>query len=446
VEAPYEPVEAPSKPIDAVPQPADVPSEPVISSDDESALDDRKAEEIKTTNDKTHDSQDPRNNRNSAFSESLRKSTSSALPRTPRSQDTARTHGPSKLRTSETAQTISIDSPLGRGTPKGRQSRIPRSSQASSSSHLGNASTDQLNAKNSKQIKGVNAKMVKAKQSVRNLFKRGEKGPNVREQPAPSKGFMSGTRSSLAKVIRDSKSLSRVNISIIRRTESRSEMRSRSSASRASIEVPPVPTLPNTAPPSVPVVPEVHGVSSVPDVKHQSALSVPEATPSSLPQEGTTTHLDAAGVAVLSILRSIESLPRDSPERLRAMEIAEVSKQLHTRNAVLNELLVVTNTKQAVINVAQLSRNAHVSAVEAKMHAREAELHAQSAEIELQHLQKLCEGVGFDPMSLKMIKQLIKNAGLAVVEHELREIVEEDLREDALAQNAEASGLHVPRT
>jgi outer membrane lipopolysaccharide assembly protein LptE/RlpB len=129
------------------------------------------------------------------------------------------------------------------------------------------------------------------------------------------------------------------------------------------------------------------------------------------------------------------------------MEIAEVSKQLQAHDVVLHELLLVTNTKQAVINVAQLSRNAHVSAIESKMHAREAELHAQSAEIELKHLLKLCEGVGFDPFGLKMIKSLIKNAGSAVVEHELREIVEQDIREDSLAQNvAKAAGLQVPRT
>jgi hypothetical protein len=103
---------------------------------------------------------------------------------------------------------------------------------------------------------------------------------------------------------------------------------------------------------------------------------------------------------------------------------------------VLEELLLVTNTMQAVINAAQLSRNAHVSALEAQMHAREAELHAQSAKIELNHLQKLCEGVGFDPMSLNIIKGLIKNAGLAVVEREMRKIVEEDLREDAAAAAA----------
>jgi hypothetical protein len=367
--------------------------------------------------------------------------------------------------------------------------------------------------------------MVEAKRSVRNLFKRGEKNTKAQEPGAPRQGFMSGTRSSLAKVIRDSKSLSKVNLSIIKRTESRSDMRPRSSASKVSIGVPPVPAIPDTVRSSIPAVPvarevpsvpgvkrqsilpvpkreapsvpelrrqsvlsasearedpsvpevrrqfvlyvpevpstsppeegtEAREVPSVPEVRRQSVLSIPEA-PSAVPEEPsasppdetTSARLDAAGGAVLSILRSIETLPRDSPERLRHMEIAEVSKQLQAHNVMLNKLLMVTNTKQAVINAAQLTRNAHVSAIEARMHAREAELHAQSAETELKHLQKLCEGVGFDSMSLKMIKALIKNAGLKVVEHELREIFEQDIREDVLAQNAaKAAGLQVPRT
>jgi hypothetical protein len=445
-----------------------VPSEPLISQDVENARNDSEADKIDITVEKTRaslSSTDPRNNRSAASSARLRKSSSLALHQSPLLQDAGRARGTSKTSTSETAPTISSDSSLGRGTPKSRHSRIPRSSQASSSSPLESTSTNQVNAQGGNRIKGVTAKMVKAKKSVRDLFKRGEKSTKTPESATPSapkQGFMSGTRSSLAKVIRDSKSLSKVSLSLSKRAGSRQETRLGSSASKVSVDIPPVPALPITARPSTTVVPKARKVrssppdpktarqsaqvarkvrkiislpsaqyvncqatsvtigapavssgppvpdtahlstqavrkvrkarsdlsgldvkrqstplamgapvssglpvpntarlstpvamrapaassgSSVPDtarpstpafmdapavpsgsdIRRASVLTVPEAPSASTSQENPSTRIDAAGVAVLNILKSAESLPKDAAERLRAMEIAEVS-------------------------------------------------------------------------------------------------------------------------
>jgi hypothetical protein len=258
------------------------------------------------------------------------------------------------------------------------------------------ASTDRIENKQGNRVKNATAKMVRAKRSFHNFFKRGDRSSKTPEPVAPRQGFMSDTRSSLAKVIRDSKSMSTVNVS--RGAESRSETGPGNSVNKAFV-----------------------AVSPVQDTLHPPTLAVLEAPSPSPLQNVTSAHIDAAGTAIYNILDGVETLPRESPERLRAMEIAEVSKTLRNHAVVLSELLLTTKITQCVINAAQCSRNANVNAIEAKMHAREAQLFSERAAVEVTRLQQLCEDVDFDARTMKVVKGLIKNAGLTVLKDELRE-------------------------
>jgi hypothetical protein len=136
------------------------------------------------------------------------------------------------------------------------------------------------------------------------------------------------------------------------------------------------------------------------------------------------------------MLRSQQALARDSPERLRILEVAEVSTQLHFRALMLEEFLLTVNYKQSVINVIQCTRDANVSALQAEMHAREAELHANRAALELGRIQQLCAEDPFDSQTRKIINGLIKNAGLAALEDKLRKAADAEIEEARCGQVA----------
>jgi hypothetical protein len=229
------------------------------------------------------------------------------------------------------------------------------------------------------------AKKVKAKRSIREMFSREKARAKTPETAASKQGFMSATRSSLAKVMRDSKSLSKVHLP--RKTESKQEVRSE---------------------------------YAVDDQTSQAgmfaAINKGKAT---LKQE-----LMAARRSDTILLRDmvdrLDAQSKDSPERLRQVEIAEVSEALRLREIMLEELVLTVQNKQCVILAAEYSRAAKVSALEAKKSARDAELHADRARLEFSRLQGLFEEAEHDPKLMRFIKNLFTDVSRVGPGEEMR--------------------------
>ncbi|KAH6848680.1 hypothetical protein B0T12DRAFT_193746 [Alternaria alternata] len=271
---------------------------------------------------------------------------SPSLSRVKHSLDTARTPDSLKPEVLGTARSISIDIPLGCGTPKNRPShRQPYTPMVSSSS------PDDTTPEN--QNKKALATKVKAKRSILGLFSREKARVKTPETAVPKQGFMGATRSSLAKVMRDSKSLSKVHLP--RKTESRSEVRSDRTVNNRSSQT---------------------GTFTAPDNGRVSLVHevVPEK------RKNTTEMLH-------NMVDRIEAGPKDSPERLRHVQIAE-----------------------CIILAAEYTRNANISALEAKKSARDAELHADRAALEFARLNTLLDGAEIDARSMKFVRSLFTNA------------------------------------
>ncbi|KAI5373054.1 hypothetical protein J4E82_008246 [Alternaria postmessia] len=281
---------------------------------------------------------------------------SPSLSRVKRSRDTARTPDSLKPEVSGTARSISIGIPLGCGTPKNRPSRRqPYTPMVSSSS------PDDTTPEN--QNKEALATKVKAKRSILGLFSREKARVKTPETAVPKQGFMGATRSSLAKVMRNSKSLSKVHLP--RKTESRSEVRSDRTVNKRSSQT---------------------GTFTAPDNGRVSLAQeeVPEK------RKNTTEMLH-------DMVNRIEAGPKDSPERLRHVQIAE-----------------------CIILAAEYTRNASISALEAKKSARDAELHADRAALEFARLNTLLDGAEIDARSMKFIRSLFTNAAAGGPEEETR--------------------------
>ena len=304
---------------------------------------------------------------------------SPSLSRVKHSLDTARTPDSLKPEVLGTARSISIDIPLGCGTPKNRPShRQPYTPMVSSSS------PDDTTPEN--QNKEALATKVKAKRSILGLFSREKARVKTPETAVPKQGFMGATRSSLAKVMRDSKSLSKVHLP--RKTESRSEVRSDRTVNNRSSQT---------------------GTFTAPDNGRVSLVQ--EAVPEK--RKNTTEMLH-------DMVDRIEAGPKDSPERLRHVQIAEVCEALRSRSLMLEELLLTVQIKQCIILAAEYTRNANISALEAKKSARDAELHADRAALEFARLNTLLDGAEIDARSMKFIRSLFTNAAAGGPEEETR--------------------------
>ncbi|RAQ99446.1 hypothetical protein DDE82_008266 [Stemphylium lycopersici] len=300
-------------------------------------------------------------------------------PHTPpsRSHDTVRDIDPHKLRVPEAAVSISVDSSLGRHTPNGRQSdqsgRQSHASPVTTSSLLHGEPPDKQDRSSSKK--------VMAQRSLRGIFSRDKSHAKTPETVTTKHGFMSATRSSLAKVMRDSKSRSKVHLAKV--TESKPE-----TGPDHTMEKKHSPPMPLTAF-------KFAGTTASP-----SRQFVPDN------REKTCT-------VVLDMLDRVDGQPRDSPDRLRDVQIAEVRKTLSIRVSVLQELLLIMRYKQCVVNAAESSRNANICAMEAKKNSRDAEIHADRAGLELMRVYGLLADAGLDSEAGKAIASHDRTIGLA---------------------------------
>ncbi|KAG9188085.1 hypothetical protein G6011_02008 [Alternaria panax] len=308
---------------------------------------------------------------------------SPSLPQPKHSHDTVSTWGLSKPKVSETARSISIDTPKGRGIPKRRPSRYQPYTPVVSSSPADDTPPEDQN-------KEILATKLKAKRSVRGLFSRDKARVKTPEMAASKQGFMSATRSSLAKVMRDSKSLSKVHLP--RKSESRSQIRLDHVVNKRCNH------------------PGLFAASN----DNNNATSAQEPMPEKPDQANEMFH---------DMVDRIESQPEHSPERLRHVQIAEVCETLRGRSLMLEELLLTVQTKQCIIRAAEYSRNASISALEAELNARDAELHADRAALELKRLKQLFDGVEIDARSMNFMRDRFTSAdrGHHVTEEETRQ-------------------------
>lgn len=120
------------------------------------------------------------------------------------------------------------------------------------------------------------------------------------------------------------------------------------------------------------------------------------------------TTSDTAAV-VNSLLEKVAELPASSPDRLRGLEIAEVCSILHARANMLDELVLTSRSKQALINTVIACKEAKGAAIKAEASAREAALSAEKAGLTLDRMEKLCEK-GFNTEATQTIKDLISGA------------------------------------
>ncbi|KAF1946798.1 hypothetical protein EJ02DRAFT_418149 [Clathrospora elynae] len=334
-----------------------------------------KTKEADTTRCKTSESLESAARQSNRNSGSYANSSSSpSLPGTVRSQDAPRSVGPSKLRTSQTQS---------RGTPVSHQSGLQRSTPVSSSP-LGDASMTQISVKHNGKTKEATAKKVKIKRSFRNLFPRRDNNrPRTPEIAERVQGFMSGTRSSLAKRIRDSKSLSKVYLP--RMPESKSEKK-----------------LVNTAKQS----PAAAALTTTDD-RLTTSLS-PKITASIPVQGALSVKMNDATTAITTIVDRVSTMSADSPDRLRGLEIAEVCRTLRIRHMMLDELILTVRIKQVVLRSLECCREAKISTEQARMHARNAELNTERSILELRRLQQLC-GNDLDAKTAREIKRMVNH-------------------------------------
>ncbi|KAH7394347.1 hypothetical protein BKA66DRAFT_456139 [Pyrenochaeta sp. MPI-SDFR-AT-0127] len=208
-------------------------------------------------------------------------------------------------------------------------------------------------------VKDPTAKVVKIKRSFRNIFqKRDVERAGTKPMMVDTKqAFMMGTRSSLAKCIRNSTALSKVHLS--KMSESKTELELRSECQVETI-----------------------------NANHRVVQSSPEAASFDTSQQPSYAPRYDPATVVNNILDHVTSMSTDASDRLSGLEIAE-----------------------AVLHSVECYREAKVSTEKARKHARDAELHADRAGMALIQLQKLCEPI-LDGQTLLAIKELVQQAGL----------------------------------
>lgn len=281
----------------------------------------------------------------------------------------------------------------------------------SSSSPLGNASAKEQAVKNSNDATG---KKVKIKRSFREIFhrrgttKQPEKPLTVIE-PVPA--FMTGTRSSLAKRIKESASLPKLHLPKMSEVKSEIDEGSEPATKIDHVSATDTPTI---AANRQAALSSLQAMSSMPTMPSMSSML---SMPSMPTQEAAPVTRYDTNTVINKIISHVNAMPSSSPDRLRVLEIAEVCTTLHFRSIMLNQLVLTVQIKQALVHTIQCHGQAKISAEKAKEHARNAELKVERASLELLRLQNLC-APDFDEETLQAIKELVKNNGLASREHE----------------------------
>ncbi|KAF2128010.1 hypothetical protein P153DRAFT_397892 [Dothidotthia symphoricarpi CBS 119687] len=273
--------------------------------------------------------------------------------------------GPSNLRAQESS-TPDIDSSSAQDpTPSSEANQSSQSILVSSSFTLDDSCIKDFPNDN-REAKDTTTKEIKAKRSFRDIFhkreiKPTEKLPKPAETKQPS---MAG--STLARRFRNSTNFSKVTLPRV--LESKAQRTHESDFKKDTNNI------------------------VTKDTERQAALSSLEATSSSLVTEIPPVIRYDTTTVINKIIDRVTSLPSDSPDRLRGLEIAE-----------------------AVLHAVECSKEVKLSAEKARKHARDAELNAGRVTVELERLHKLCKA-DFDGETLTTIKELIKSVGCVVGE------------------------------
>jgi hypothetical protein len=226
-----------------------------------------------------------------------------------RPYDTASHTDPHKFRVTETAMSQATDNSSDQETLEERQSGQSERqliTKPVAPSHQGETPSD-------KQDRPMTDKKVKSQRSIRDLFSRGRSRTKP-EEPLPKRqGFMSATRSSLVNAMRDSKSRSRVHLPWPTESKSQTEISRNKSKKRE-------PIMPLTA------------------FKFAGTSASP-------PRQLVPDNREKTRAVVLDILDRSDEQPRDSKQRLRDTQIAEVCTRLPPHTLLLKEVLLTKETK-----------------------------------------------------------------------------------------------------
>lgn len=263
-------------------------------------------------------------------------------------------------------------------------------------------------SKDSKHLQGIESKpnnmtaaKVQAKRSFRDFFHRRE-GKHI-EKELPRAESKQSKRSSFA--VPGSSFVSR--------------FRSSANISKANLAKP-AEAVTERQPVSTPETAKVNLETPVEAITERQPVTTPKTVKAPVqnadghdmtsPLAEPATHSNVVDI-VNSIMNRMETMPEESPYRLRALQIAEVCKTLHLRSLMQQELVLTVQNTQALLATVDACKQAEISAMEAKKHARDAALNAKKAEIALKRAQKLSE-LNSDTEALEAIKQLLKNAGM----------------------------------
>lgn len=235
----------------------------------------------------------PLSSRNATVKSSMSGSSSSMAARTGPSQETTRSHGPSKLRATESTTPVAGDSIPTRTTRLSKSQAFTR--------HPGSVA---FVSPVDRKVHEPAEKKVKIKRSLRDIFLKRDNKQVERPQPIleHKRSFMTETRSTLAKRLRETRSLSKIHLP--RAQESKSSLRSARQPSFATAKL--------------------GSDAASRDANREAALSALEAPASSPTRNGTDYNQYETGMALDRIMNSITKMPADAPDRLGGLEIAEV--------------------------------------------------------------------------------------------------------------------------
>ena len=238
-------------------------------------------------------SYDPRSGVNSTVKSSISGSSSYTAGRAVLPQDTTRSHGPSKLRATESATPILGDRISTRTTRLSRSQNFAR-----------NPGSVAFVSPVGRKAQAPTEKKVKPKRSLRDIFLKRDNKQSEKPQPIleHKRSFMTETRSTLAKHLRETKSLSKLQLS--RAQESKSILR------------------PARQPSLAPAKPDAD--ATIRDANRQAALSSLEAASSSPAQHVANGAQFDTEKVVNKIINSVMMMPSEAPDRLGGLEVAEV--------------------------------------------------------------------------------------------------------------------------
>ncbi|KAL6708809.1 hypothetical protein ACN47E_002216 [Coniothyrium glycines] len=279
------------------------------------------------------------------------------------SQDVVRQ---SKLRTSESTGSSLPQTSVGRASRMSSHRPYRRPTPSSSPSLPDRHSDTGRSVKSSSH--SVEPNKLKIKRSIRGMFHKRNKKQNEANLTARNsrQSLSTGTRSSLAKRIRDSANLSKVHLPGM--SESTPECKQHSTTSKyIGVEQVSAPFGSNEA------------------ANGEGTFSCLEATADTPPQQNQEKPRYDTVTVVNKILDRVTGMQSDSPDRLRGLEIAE-----------------------AVLHSVECFKEAKLSAELARKHARDAELNVERAGMEISHLERLCKA-SFDVETLAAVKELIKH-------------------------------------